>query len=173
MPLMVRFSSLTKTFGGRYTRRPPPALYAALLGLALLLFTGCGRLPVVPATFDPQAYKPITYQDLLTPHQAGLAAGEKVKVRAYFWQYLTYEPAMVQNYLTLLCYPLKWYRLQWFALYGSEEMTGYYDLAAMSPEQAEHHALKRLEPIVIYGELAPLPPVLYLRVDYIEKVPSD
>ena len=64
---------------------------------------------------------------------------------------------MVRNYLTLPRYPVRWYHLRWFATYGSDRMTGYYDLAAVSPEQDEKYkAIKRLDPILIYGELSRL-----------------
>ena len=78
---------------------------------------------------------------------------------------------MVRNYLTLPRYPIRWYRLRWFAIYGSEQMTGYYDLAAMSPEQEEEYkAIKRLDHVLIYGELSPLRPGVFLRVHHIEKI---
>jgi hypothetical protein len=151
--------------------RPAVRLLNLLLALWLLGVSACGEIRPVPAPIDPEAYKPIAYQDLLHPDQAGLQAGELVRVKAYFWQYLTYDPAMVRNYLTLPRYPIRWYQLQWFALYGSEHMTGYYDLAAMSPEQAEKFkAIKRMDPILIYGELSPLKPGVYLQVHHLEKI---
>jgi hypothetical protein len=149
------------------------------IGLGVLLLCGlwglcaCGELRPRPAAFDPQVYTPIAYQDLLAPGQAGLQAGQKVRVKAYFWQYLDYDPAMVRNYLTLLRYPLRWYQLQWFATYDTAEMTGYYDLAAISPEQAEDYKLQRLDPVLLYGELSRLGPGLYLQVFHIEKIAED
>lgn len=143
-------------------------LLGALLGLC-----ACGQLRPRPPAFNPQTYTPVKYQDLLAPRQAGLHAGQKIQVKAYFWQYLTYDPAMAWNYLTLPRYPIRWYQLRWFATYGTEEMTGYYDLAAISPEQAEQYKLKRLEPVRLYGELSQLGPGLYLQVFYIEKISED
>jgi hypothetical protein len=137
----------------------------------LLLASACGELQPVPAPIEVEAYKPIEYQDLLHPAQAGLHEGELVRVKAYFWQYLLYDPAMVRNYLTLLRYPIRWYKLRWFAVYGSDQMTGYYDLAALSPDQAEKYkGIKRLDHIQIYGELSPLRPGVYLQVHRLEKI---
>jgi len=142
-----------------------------LLATGLLLASACGELRPVPAPIEVEAYKPIEYQDLLHPAQAGLHEGELVCVKAYFWQYLVYDPAMARNYLTLPRYPIRWYKLRWFAVYGSKQMTGYYDLAAMSPEQAEKYkAIKRLDHILIYGELSPLRPGVYLQVHHLEKI---
>ena len=137
---------------------------------ALLTLGACGQLRTRPPAFDPQTYTPIKYQDLLAARQAGLHAGQKVQVKAYFWQYLNYDPAMLWNYLTLPRYPIRWYQLRWFATYGTDEMTGYYDLAALSPEQAAHYQLRRLDPVRLYGELSKVGPCLYLQVFYIEKL---
>lgn len=146
-------------------------VWGLLLAACLVWVSACGELRPVPEGFDAPAYKPIDYQDLLDPAKAGLKDGELVRVKAYFWQLLTYDPAMVRNYLTLPRYPIRWYRLRWFAIYGSEQMTGYYDLAAMSPEQAEEYkTIKRLDHVLIYGELSPLRPGVFLRVHHIEKV---
>ena len=50
-------------------------------------------------------------------------------------------------------------------------MTGYYDLAAVSPDQAEKYKnIKRLDPILVYGELSALKPGVFLRVHHIEKI---
>ena len=144
--------------------------FLGLLLTGCLLWAGaCGELRPVPAPVEPKAYKAIDYQDLLDPAKAGLQAGELIRVKAYFWQYLDYDPAMVRSYLTLPRYPIRWYRLRWFAVYGSEKMTGYYDLAAISPEQEEKYQPKRLDPILIYGEISPLKPGFFLRVHRIEK----
>jgi len=160
----------------RFRRRQPsaPSGWLGVLLLCGLLACGaCGELRPQPASFDPQVYTPIEYQDLLAPRQAGLHAGQKVRVKAYFWQYLQYDPAIVRNYLTLLKYPIRWYQLQWFATYGTPDMSGYYDLAAITPEQAERYKLKRLEPVLLYGELASLGPGVYLQVFHIEKIVED
>jgi hypothetical protein len=52
-------------------------------------------------------------------------------------------------------------------------MEGYYDLAALSPEQEKQYKIKRLDPILIYGELSPIKPGLFLRVHHIEKIEED
>ena len=147
--------------------------FVALLLFGLLGFCACGQLRPQPAAFDPQVYTPIEFQDLLSPQQAGLHAGQKIRVKAYFWQYCDYDPAMVRNYLTLLRYPIRWYRLSWFAMYGTSDMAGYYDLAAVTPEQAEIYKFQRLDPILIYGELSSLGPGLYFQVFHIEKITEE
>jgi len=156
---------------------PRPRRVSDWLGVILLCgllgFSACGELRPHPAAFDPQAYTPIAYQDLLAPGPTGLQAGQQVRVKAYFWQYLEYDPAIVRNYLTLLRYPIRWYRLKWFATYDTADLTGYFDLAAVTPEQAEQYKLKRLDPVMLYGELARLGPGLYLQVFHIEPIAED
>jgi hypothetical protein len=147
--------------------------WGVFLLCGLLCFSACGELRPLPAAFDPQAYTPIDYHDLLTPGLTGLQVGQKVRVQAYFWQYLHYDPAMVRNYLTLFRYPVRWYQLKWFATYGTADLTGYFDLAAISPEQADQYKLKRLDPVMLYGELARLGPGLYLQVFHIEPIAED
>ena len=137
---------------------------------SLLIVCACGQLRPRPDTFDPQAYKPIEYQDLLAPKAAGLQAGEKIRVKAYFWQYLDYDPAMVRNYFTLLRYPIRWYQLRWFALYRTDDLTGYYDLAAITPDLAEKYKVQRLDPVMLYGELSQLGMGLFFQVFHIEKI---
>jgi len=156
------------------SRRPGCSRWLGVILLcSLVVFSACGELRPHPAAFDPQAYTPIAYRDLLAPGPAGLQAGQQVRVRAYFWQYLNYDPAMVPNYLTLLRYPVRWYQLTWFATYDTADLTGYYDLAAVTPEQADRYKLKRLDPVMLYGELARLGPGLYLQVFHIEKIAED
>jgi hypothetical protein len=155
-------------------RRPG---FCSWLGVLLLCglwgLCACGELRPRPAAFDPQVYTSIEYQNLLAPRQAGLHAGQKIRVKAYFWQYLDYDPAMVRNYLTLLRYPVKWYQLRWFATYGTADLTGYFDLAAVTPEQADRYKLKRLDPVMLYGELARLGPGFYLQVFHIEPIAEE
>ena len=139
----------------------------------LLELCACGRLQPHPATFDPEAYKPVEYQDLLAPNQAGLHAGEKIRVKAYFWQYVDYDPALIRNYLTLLRYPIQWYRLRWFAIYRTDDLRGYYDLAAMAPEVAEKYKLQRLDQVMLYGELSQLGIGLFFQVFHVEKIAED
>lgn len=149
------------------------ALAPALLSAGLILISACGELRPLPATLDLKEYTPIDYQELQDPGRAGLHAGQKVRVQAYFWEFLSYDPAMIRNYLTLPRYPIRWYRLQWFATYGSEEMKGYYDLAAINPDQLDRYHPKRLDPILIYGEVSSLAPGYYLRVHHLEKIEGD
>ena len=94
-------------------------------------------------------------------------------MQAYFWQYLDYDPAIVRNYLTLFRYPIRWSQLKWFSIYDTADFTGYFDLAAMTPEQAEQYKLKRLDHVMLYGELAALGSGLYLQVFYIEPITED
>ncbi len=156
---------------------PRPRGLSGWLGVMLLcgLFglSACGELRPHPVSFDPQAYTPIAYHDLLAPGPSGLKSGQKVRVQAYFWQYLDYDPAMVRNYLTLLRYPIRWYQLQWFSTYDTADLTGYFDLAAVTPEQADRYKLKRLDPVMLYGELARLGPGFYLQVFHIEPIAAD
>jgi hypothetical protein len=156
------------------SRRPGDSHWWGVIMLCgWLSCCACGELRPHPAAFDPQAYTPIAYHDLLAPGPAGLKSGQKVRVQAYFWQYLDYDPAMVRNYLTLLRYPIRWYQLQWFATYGTADLTGYFDLAAMTPEQADQYKFKRLDPVLLYGELAHLGPGFYLQVFHIEPIAED
>jgi hypothetical protein len=139
-----------------------------------LMLGACAQVPPVPSGFAPQAYKPVTYEQLLAAGPAGLRAGEKIRVPAYFWQLLTYDPAMVRNYLALAQHPLTWFRLEWFATYGTPDMKGYFDLAAMQPEQRRAFRLKRMEHIMIYGEMASMGGgLLYLEVHHIDRIESD
>ena len=156
---------------------PRPRRVSGWLGVILLCgllgFSACGELRPHPAAFDPQTYTPIAYRDLLAPGPTGLKSGQQVRVKAYFWQYLEYDPAIVRNYLTLLRYPIRWYQLKWFATYDTADLTGYFDLAAVTPEQAEQYKLKRLDPVMLYGEISPLKPGVFLRVHYIEKIEEE
>jgi len=146
---------------------------AALLAGLVWLLAACGQLPPLPAHFELESYAPITYQALLAPRDARLQAGQKIKVPAYYWQFLTYDPALVRNYLDMARYPLSWPKLQWFATYGAPDLQGYFDLAALDPSQKESFKLQRLDHIMIYGELASLGPGLYLRVHHIAKIEED
>lgn len=142
--------------------------------MALLLAGACGELRPLPPRVDLEAYRPITYQDLLHPDAASLHTGEMIKVPAYFWEFLSYDPAIVRNYLNMLGHPLSWPKLEWFATYGAADMTGYFDLAALDPSQRKAYPkLNRLDRLMIYGELAPLGPGRYLRVHHIDKIEED
>ena len=164
---------LWRHLGSRSPNAPRRPWFLVLVLCGLLGLWACGQLRPYPDVFDPQAYKPIEYQDLLTPQAAGLHAGEKVRVQAYFWQYVDYDPAIIRNYLTLLRYPVRWYRLQWFAIYRTDDLTGYYDLAAITPELAEKYKFQRLDPVMLYGELSQLGTGLFLQVFHIEKIEED
>jgi hypothetical protein len=144
-------------------------LAAALAGFVFWV-AACGQLPPLPAQVDLAGYTPITYHDLLAPGQAKLKAGQKIKVPAYFWEFLTYDPDMVRTYLNMARHPLSWYKLEWFATYGTPNMQGYFDLAALDSSQKNSYRLHRLDHVMLYGELAPLGPGLYLRVHHIEKI---
>ncbi len=152
--------------------RAEGGLVALLMGLVWLL-AACGQLPPLPAQVELESYAPITYQELLAPGTAKLQAGQKIKVPAYYWEFLTYDPAIVRNYLDMARYPLSWPKLQWFATYGTPDLRGYFDLAALDPSQKKTYGLHRLDHIMIYGELASLGPGLYLRVHHIAKIEED
>jgi hypothetical protein len=144
-----------------------------LLLLGLILSAACAEIRPVPATLDPQAYTPITYEQLRDPARANLQAHQKVKVDAYFWEFLTYDPAMVRHWLALARHPRSWSKLQWFALYGEEDMKGYYDRAALDAAQRPRYPLNRLDHITVYGELDSLGYGYYLHVHHIERIVED
>jgi hypothetical protein len=142
---------------------------AALL-LAVLL-CGCGRYRPAPGVLDPAAYRPVSITDLKTPGQAGLAAGDLVKAPVYFWEFVMYDPAMVRNYLTMLRHPFSWPQLEWFAVYGTPQMRAYFDRIAMDRDQRRSADVKRLDHVMLYGELAPMGgSLLYLRLHRLEKL---
>ena len=146
---------------------------AGCLAVGLTLLCSCGELRPLPPAIEPQGYTAIDYQEMLHPRRAGLQAGQMVQVKAYFWQFLDYDPAMVRNYLSVVPHPLGWPRLRWFAVYGSEEMKGYYDLAALDASRLDMYKLRRLEPIMLYGELSSLGTGFYLHVHHIEEIRED
>jgi hypothetical protein len=153
--------------------RPVSARLLLLAWLALALGSACGEVRPLPPALEPPAYAPITYEQLLDPKGANLAAGQKVKVPAYFWDFLHYDPAIVKNYLTLARHPRTWGKLKWLALYESPKMRGYYDLAALDAKRTGQYKLQRLDHIMVYGELASLGKGLYLRVHHLEKIEED
>ena len=85
----------------------------------------------VPAEFNPTEYTPISFDQLLHGYSS-LRAGELVRVEGFFWQFLTYDPALKYYYANQLKYPRHWGDLEWFALYEKADMKGYYDRGAMS-----------------------------------------
>ncbi len=140
-----------------------------LLLLATLLLTACGSMRPVPAEFNPAEYTPIDFEQL--PLDTNLHAGERVRVEAYFWQFLTYDPAPEYYYLNQLKYPRRWGDLEWFALYQKADMKGYYDRGAMSHLQRLQFNPKRLDHLIIYGEMVPMGgDKLYLLVHHLERV---
>lgn len=147
------------------------ALTAALVSV---LLCGCGRYRPVPAVWEPGTYRPVSVKDLLEPRKAGLASGEKVRVEAYFWEFLSYDPAMAHNYLTMLRHPVSWPRLEWFSVYGTAQMREYFDRLAMDRDQRRTSDLKRLDHVAIYGELASMGgDLLYLRVNRVQKLEEE
>ncbi len=151
---------------------------AVLLAAALLSSTSCGELRPLPGSFEAQEYTLISYGQLREARQGGLQAGQKVRAPAYFWEFLSYDPAMVRNYLTYPRHPLGWHRLRWFATYGTPEMREYFDLAALDKDKVDKDkikgsTIKRMDHVMIYGELASLGVGLYLRVHRIEKIEED
>jgi hypothetical protein len=149
------------------------AIFGGLLTVGVLLISACGEIRPLPPTIEPQNYTPITYQQLLAPGKANLRAGQKIRVQAYFWEFLTYDPAMVRNYLSLARHPLSWPKLRWFALYDTKEMKGYYELAALDAARVHLYKVQRMDQVLIYGELASLGSGLYLHVHHLEKVAED
>ncbi len=150
-----------------------PLIATALLLLSLILTTACAQIRPVPAAFEPRDYRSITYEELLHPEKTGLKDHEKVKVDAYFWQYLNYDPAIVRNYLTRIRHPLAWRKLEFFALYGEQDMKGYYDLAALDEALRPRYPLSRLDRVTVYGELDSLGWGYYLHVHHLEKITDE
>jgi len=143
----------------------------ALAVLLAILLCGCGRYRPVPKVWDPGAFRLVSVADLQAPGQAGLAAGDLIKVPAYFWEFLIYDPAMVRNYLTMLRHPLVWPQLEWFSVYGTPQMRTYFDRVVMDQEQRRSYDLDRLDHVMLYGELAPMGGgLLYLRLHRLEKL---
>jgi hypothetical protein len=146
--------------------------FLLLLLFATLLLTACGSMRPVPAEFHPSAYTPIDFEQL--PLNTNLHAGELVRVEGYFWQFLYYDPAPEYYYFSQLKYPRRWGELEWFALYQKADMQGYYDRAAMSNLQRLQFGPKRLDHLIIYGEMVRLGgSTLYLLVHHLERVQPD
>ena len=153
--------------------RAGAGILALLLGMVLML-AACGQVRPLPAHVELGDYALITYQELLASGPAKLQSGQKIKVPAYFWEFISYDPAMVRIYLNMINHPLSWYKLQWFATYGTPDLKGYFDLAALDPSQKKAYLrLRRLDHVMLYGELASLGPGLYLQVHHIERIEED
>jgi hypothetical protein len=158
---------------GRAPRRRG-LLWMALVLLLASESLGCGHIRPVPEGFNPEQYNPVTIEQLQAPRRAGLTSGQKVRVEGFFWQYLEYDPRMVANYLTMARQPLAWSRLRWAALYRDSSMRGYYNRLALTRIQKGQWDLKRLEPVRVFGQLAPLGfGTLYLQVHHIERLETD
>jgi hypothetical protein len=144
-----------------------------VLLFGILPLTACGSMKPVPAPFNPADYTPIDFA-LLQRDSSSLHAGQLVRCQAYFWQFLTHDPAPQYYYFNQLRYPFSWGELEWFALYANADMTGYFDRGVMSHPQLLEFNLKRLEPLIIYGELVPLGgSKLYLQVHHLERFSLD
>ena len=147
--------------------------------LSLLLIGGilgpaCSQVHTIPSQVQPQNYTQITFKELVDQPAALLAKTKLVKVQGYYWQRLEYAPTMVRFYLSVVRHPLGWTRLKWFAIYDSPDMRGYFDRLAMSSKQGREYKLKRLDPVMVYGEFVPMGGgAYYLRVHKIEKIEID
>jgi hypothetical protein len=145
-----------------------------LLILVLLLLNACGTVRPVPTDFNPEAYTPIDFNLLLNPSSPSLSAGQLVRCQAFFWEFLTYDPAPQYYYLNQLRYPARWRQLEWFAVYRDSDLKGYFDRGVMSYTQRLEVKPKRLEPFIIYGELVSLGRgQLYLQVHHLERIIID
>jgi hypothetical protein len=143
-----------------------------VLLLGIMLLTACGSMKPVPAEFNPTEYTPISFDQLL--HDSSLRAGELVRVEGFFWQFLTYDPALKHYYANQLKYPRHWGDLEWFALYEKADMKGYYDRGAMSHRQRLQFEPKRLDHFILYGEMVPMGgSKLYLLVHHLDRLKID
>jgi len=147
-------------------------LPSLLLG-ALLLAAACGQVRPLPPELPLADYTPLDLAQL-RENSPELRAGQLVQIRAYFWEFLSYDPVPQHYYFNQLRHPLTWQQLEWFALYESSAMHGYFDLAVMSPAQRRQFQPKRLEHLVLFGELVPMGGSrLYLQTHYLERVVVD
>lgn len=127
---------------------------AALL-VTVALIMGCGRLGQVPARFVPDDYREVSLTHLRDPAACALV-GQKVRFQAFFWEYVTYDPAMLSNYALMLRHPRGWWDLRWASLYESPRMQGFYDRLALDVGQQARLQPRRLTRLMIYGEVLPL-----------------
>ncbi|OPX20669.1 MAG: hypothetical protein BZ151_02670 [Desulfobacca sp. 4484_104] len=147
--------------------RKLPALIICLVMIGQVW--SCGQMRPPPPTWVAGDYTPIEFSQLQSA-SPDLAAGHKISCRAYFWQFLEYDPAPGYYYFNQLRHPLSWGDLEWFALYGSPDMQNYFDRAAMDEAQQRAYQLRRMDPIILYGELVPLGGrQVYLRVHHIQQ----
>ena len=147
--------------------------FLLVLMFGILSLTACGSMKPVPAQFNPADYTPVDFE-LLQRDSSSLNTGQLVRCQAFFWQFLTHDPAPQYYYFNQLRYPLSWGNLEWFALYKDADMTGYFDRGVMSHAQRLEFNPKRLDPLIIYGELVPMGgSKLYLLVHHLERVTID
>lgn len=145
--------------------------------LSILLLTlsvlACGQVRPLPSEWNPADYTPIELEHLRRP-APGLQAGQLVKFHGYFWEFLNYDPVPQHYYLNQLRYPIRWQDLEWFALYEKAALQGYFDRAAMTFKQRSEFHPKRLDPLILYGELVPLGGGrLYFQTHHLEQVTVD
>ncbi len=146
---------------------------ACLLPALIVGLAACGQVRPVPSAFSPADYQPIALEQLRQGSPA-LAAGQLVRLPVYFWEFLSYDPAVPQYYLNQLRHPQRWRELEWFAVYQEPSLRGYFDRAAMTYEQRLQADPKRLDPITLYGELVAFGAGrLYLKVHHLEHVATD
>jgi hypothetical protein len=140
----------------------------------MLLVGGCGRIGRVPADFEARSYQEVSLAQLRDPAAAKRLEGRRVRFPAVFWEFLPYDPAILSNYAMLAGHPLQWWSLKWAAVYETPQMQGSYDRLALDHEQQERLKLKRLAPLLIYGEVAPMGLGLtYVRVHRVDQVEAD
>jgi hypothetical protein len=144
--------------------------FLLILVFGILPLHGCGSVRPVPATFNQADYTPIDF-DQLRLDASSLRAGDLIRCQACFWQFLSYDPAPEYFYFNYLRYPASWPDLEWFALYKDADMQGYYNRGAMSFQQRLTFNPKRLDPIIIYGEIVSMGgSTFYLLVHHLERV---
>jgi len=147
--------------------------FLLILLFGILPLAGCGSIRPVPAVFNQADYTPVDF-DLVQRDTSSLHAGDLIRCQAFFWQFLTHDPAPEYYYFNQIRYPSSWSDLEWFALYKDADMQGYYDRGAMSFRQRLEFNPKRLDPIIIYGELVSMGgSKLYLLVHHLERVTID
>lgn len=145
----------------------------SLMLVLALAASACGQVSSAPTAFDPAAYTPIAADWLAAPEAHQLKAGQWVQCRAYFWEFLSYDPGIRYYYFNQIRFPQRWGALEWFAIYQQPTMTGYFDRLAMSYAQRLEYQPKRLDQIIIYGELLPFGGrQIYLLVHHLEPAPE-
>ncbi len=77
-----------------------------VLMFGILPLTACGSLKPVPAQFNPADYTPIDFE-LVLQNSPSLPTGQLIRCQAYFWQFLTYDPAPQYYYFNHTALPPK------------------------------------------------------------------